>query len=1276
MPHAVDEFELQDQRDDAEIARLLNPDNTEQDSLDFLNRELDEGEKADDAQDFEDIGDDDLADDEDEVTGKDGGQDAQGANDDFDAYMNGHDLGGAGGGHHDVYEDEPDLAFEDDLFGEDDTMPLPDGDEQEAPAAQPVSAASGLALPSKTRIALPGSFSQKSVLHDAPTFDTPASLSAPQSDDLADEDADQSDVKMEEDDEEDEQWAMQKALFAAANKEREERLQRGGLWVAPTAAEDELESFYTIWPTYDPDETPRFTDLFPPRRGIYGWRAPQKPPKPVQPTKLNLELQPDQEKASRLPVAAAANKPGRELGAEQHGIIHCKDTHMEQEHSDDGLDFDEIDENETIGGITWQDLTLVCEDWDVPSGSSSPNPASQQADSGVDMSHDWEHDSQQPPTKRRKISHFDLKTAVSISHAYPSLEDPERATAQIAKKVELDMNDAGLLLDENVPAAQPKKIRRVAGDMRREAKSAVARDMCRRYNISNDEAYELLKENHQHKVRSTLGSMAVEHSLPATKLQWPFYKVNLEDKDKRSFHRPSFGHERPGRNITFHKLKKIKRKELRGKEPTAIFAKSEDLSMADNSSALLLEYSEELPVMLSNFGMGNRLINYYRRKDAEDSSRPKEEIGETQVLLPQDRSPFANFGQVDPGEMIPTIHNGLYRAPIFRHDGKPTDFLIMRDVSNALGSRYHIRNVENLYAVGQQFPSVEVPGEHSRKVTDAAKRRLRAISYRVYKKHVENRGDPLTNDVVRSHLPGSDIAQNRGKMREFMQYDKNRQLWQLKPGDTLPDADTLRTWIKPEDICVLDSMQVGVQHLKDLGLRKEDDENDDDDAKEGSNIELQLAPWNTTKNFLNACQGKAMLQLHGEGDPSARGEAFSFIKTSMKGGFRALGESIEERLDAKRLKENGGHSYNVARQQKAYDESIRRIWKAQYESLSSNMEHSDAEGDVDDDEPEPSFGTGATPRSSFGTPAAFARRDDESASQLSRFSSNQNNKYMMITRSVKDKYGNITELSEKVDNPRVIAAYKKRKLQQKTAGLDVLNMGSTDDQDLMDIQRQKVQAEIDRLQRNMDRREARERAKGILPSPSAAPSPAPDGTEAGESATPVTGKKGRSKKNTEGTARKCANCGQVGHIKTNKKYASNFLICNTCVQIQSEGGVVEDRGNSRNKTDQEKKFRWFRKSSHIRLALSTHDILSLFQQEDPGVSSTPSISFSTPLPPRKTYIQAEGLTDTPHRLCPMLNGTMKQEDVTASGFGGPPGAGAQGSGDGGAFGSVPTPLQL
>ncbi|KAH0259520.1 hypothetical protein KCU91_g15158, partial [Aureobasidium melanogenum] len=1198
MPHAIDEFELQEQADDAEIARLLNDENPSNNNLNF-DRDLEVGEKADDAIDFEDISDDDLPEDETDVKPKIESSPADGLVTHLDATTEQDEN------HDDLF------GFEDDLFGDDN-----DADQDAKPdvsqpsdqthkndfANQPPSIShSGLALPSKAAVALPGAYT---------------SLALPQmSDDLIEDEqmADAEVIEEEQDDEEDEDWLRQKALFAAMEQERVERSRRGGSYEPPTAPETEMEVFYSIWPSYDPEERPRFTELFPPRRGIYGWKTPIKPPKPVQPTKLSLDLQHDQEKSFRLLGAATMGKHAREGGGEQSGVVRVEDTSAKQEDTEDVIDLDEIDPNERIGGVSWQDLTVLCEDWDMASAASSPGHYSL-VDSGVDMGRDSRSppaakrkipgfDLEEPTAKKLKIVGFDLKAAVAISHTYPSLDEPERATAYIAKRVTLDMNDPGLLLDENAPATQPKRLRHIPGDMRRETRTAMARDMTKRYNISNDEAYELLKENHQHKVRSTLGSMAVEHSLPATKLQFPFYRVSLDDKQKRAFHRPVFSSERPNRTITFSKPKKFKRKEMRGKDVATLFAKSEDLSMADNSSALLLEYSEEHPVMLSNFGMGNRLINYYRRKDAEDSSRPKEEIGETQVLLPQDRSPFANFGQVDPGEMVPTIHNGLYRAPVFRHEGKSTDFLVICNETHKNGKKYYMRNIENLYAVGQQFPSVEVPGEHSRKVTDAAKRRLRAISYRVFKKSIDPaiRGQPLTNEVVKAHLPGSDVAQNRGKMREFMQYDKNNQLWHLKAGDSVPDSETLRGWIKPEDICVLDSMQVGVQYLKDLGLKKEDDENEEDDAKEGTNVELKLAPWNTTKNFLNACQGKAMLQLHGEGDPSGRGEAFSFIKTSMKGGFRAQGESIEERLDAKRLKENGGHSYNVAKQQRAYDESIRRIWRSQHESLSSHMENSEGEADVDD-EPEPaqSFRAG-TPRSSMGTSVyGNNRRDDESASQFSRNSMSQNNKFMTIKRSVRDKYGNVEEQTETITNPRVIAAYKKRKLLARSQAIDIMNTKATGDEDFDALQKQlyrvpfylfakiankrySMQAEIERLERNMGRRQARERAKGIgsAASPSAAASPGGDGADGADAATPApTGKgKGRSKKNTEGTARKCANCGQVGHIKTNKK------------------------------------------------------------------------------------------------LCPMLNGTMKQEDMAVTGFGGGPGPGAAGAGPGGetsSFGAMPS----
>lgn len=476
----------------------------------------------------------------------------------------------------------------------------------------------------------------------------------------------------------------------------------------------------------------------------------------------------------------------------------------------------------------------------------------------------------------------------------------------------------------------------------------------------------------------------------------------------------------------FSKPKVVKRKYLKGKDTQAIFNSTKDLSLGDNSSVLLLEYSEEHPIMMSNFGMGSRMINYYRRLNPEDTLRPKLDIGETAVLLPEDTSPFSKFGDIDPGQITPAIHNSMYRAPIFKQEPRSADFLMIRNATGVEGPTWYLRNIENVHIVGQQFPSVDVPGPHSRKVTTASKNRLKMICYRQMR-----RNKPQTIEISHAtkHFAESTDLQNRQKMKEFLTFSKENRRWEMKPGEAIPDEETVRTMVKPEDVCLLEAMQVGQQHLMDAGFTKEDEDSDEENDNESQSIEQQLAPWYTSRNFLNAASGKAMLQLHGEGDPSGRGEAFSFLKTSMKGGFKPIGESVEDKLDAKKLKELGGHSYNVARQQKAYEESIRRIWNGQKQSLSSTVEHSDTELDTDDlDDNNEHLTHGMTPRSEAPTPAALRRRDDETGSQFSKFSTDsQSGKVLKITRRVEDKYGNIETVEEIVRDPRVIRMYLKRR---------------------------------------------------------------------------------------------------------------------------------------------------------------------------------------------------------------------------------------------------------
>jgi len=98
--------------------------------------------------------------------------------------------------------------------------------------------------------------------------------------------------------------------------------------------------------------------------------------------------------------------------------------------------------------------------------------------------------------------------------------------------------------------------------------------------------------------------------------------------------------------------------------------------------------------------------------------------------------------------------------------------------------------------------------------------------------------------------------------------------------------------VGPEQVVLTESMQVGQRHLQDLGYSQAVEDGDESNLS----IEQQLAPWITTKNFLFATQAKAMLRLHGDGDPTGRGEAFSFIRISMKDIFVKAGEDYEQKL--------------------------------------------------------------------------------------------------------------------------------------------------------------------------------------------------------------------------------------------------------------------------------------------------------------------------------------------------------------------------------------------
>jgi hypothetical protein len=137
----------------------------------------------------------------------------------------------------------------------------------------------------------------------------------------------------------------------------------------------------------------------------------------------------------------------------------------------------------------------------------------------------------------------------------------------------------------------------------------------------------------------------------------------------------------------------------------------------------------------------------------------------------------------------------------------------------------------------------------------------------------------------------------------YLRQGPDQGYWKLNPDFVgLPvGRANVQSLVTPESAMLYEAMQVGARHLHDAGYSKTADGGVEDDMGEGGprgeglDIEQQLAVWTTTTNYKQAESGKAWLVLHGEGDPTGRGEGYSFLKTSMKGFFLRRGETEADR---------------------------------------------------------------------------------------------------------------------------------------------------------------------------------------------------------------------------------------------------------------------------------------------------------------------------------------------------------------------------------------------
>ncbi|XP_026540133.1 transcription initiation factor TFIID subunit 1 isoform X1 [Notechis scutatus] len=407
------------------------------------------------------------------------------------------------------------------------------------------------------------------------------------------------------------------------------------------------------------------------------------------------------------------------------------------------------------------------------------------------------------------------------------------------------------------------------------------------WNLSNDEFYYPKQQG----LRGTFGGNIIQHSIPAVELRQPFFPTHMGPMKLRQFHRPplkkySFGTlSQPGPHAVQPLLKHIKKKaKMREQERQAsgggemFFMRTPQDLTGKDGDLILAEYSEENGPLMMQVGMATKIKNYYKRKPGKDPGAPDCKYGETVYCH---TSPF--LGSLHPGQLLQAFENNLFRAPIYLHKMPETDFLIIR-----MRQGYYIRELVDIFVVGQECPLFEVPGPNSKRANTHIRDFLQVFIYRLFWKS-RDRPRRIRMEDIKKAFPSHSESSIRKRLKlcaDFKRTGLDSNWWVLKPDFRLPTEEEIRAMVSPEQCCAYYSMISAEQRLKDAGYGEKSffapEEENEEDFQMKIDDEVRTAPWNTTRAFIAAMKGKCLLEVTGVADPTGCGEGFSYVKIPNK----------------------------------------------------------------------------------------------------------------------------------------------------------------------------------------------------------------------------------------------------------------------------------------------------------------------------------------------------------------------------------------------------------
>ncbi|TYZ61073.1 hypothetical protein PybrP1_001538 [[Pythium] brassicae (nom. inval.)] len=262
----------------------------------------------------------------------------------------------------------------------------------------------------------------------------------------------------------------------------------------------------------------------------------------------------------------------------------------------------------------------------------------------------------------------------------------------------------------------------------------------------------------------------------------------------------------------------------------------------------------------------------------------------------------------------------------------------------------HVLELPELFVAGQVEPQSEVPAPNSRSANDFIRPYMSFHILRLFKKASD--GERLKIEDIARAFPNQSGTAIRKRMKEVATFERGGNdsgWWKKKPTAQLTSEEEIRASIPPESVCLYESMMAGHRRLLDIGLtklftpsgvhgaiahllkrlelrkqslsaalveprgleRRAKERADEALWKADAMVrkletdiqvaryideQLQLTPWNLTNNYVEChLQGKGsgMLKLGGIGDPTGRGEGFSFVRVPQSRAKKKDGEGDE-----------------------------------------------------------------------------------------------------------------------------------------------------------------------------------------------------------------------------------------------------------------------------------------------------------------------------------------------------------------------------------------------